>query len=492
MLSHDKLENYRNKALEMYTKNGGVKYSFAHFAGEYSELTYYMVSHVLSEYDLDFLNHAVMTLLRESISNAVKANLKRVYFEKTNADINDQEIYNNLINDFKAEYVSKVEEHVDALKNKDYSVTLLINKKNNHLVFAVQNNVVMNSDELERVNARIKAAGAIENMAEAFDKFEDEQEGAGLGLIISMMMLKKTGIGIDSFKIETVENNTIASLSVPMQLKRSEEVNKIYDKIRKELDNIPSFPDSINQVIKLCDDPDSDTGRISSLIEKDPALTTSIVRMANSNSFSLGKKITGIKQAMTIIGIKNVRDLALAISSREILNEQYKVLGDVWKHSEKCAGYSRLIAKETQLPKLADSVYLGGLLHDLGKIILLAINEKIYKSIESKTTNAASVEEITLGLSHAVVGAELATHWNFPDEIVDIIRHHHSVFAGNEKNIQQISIVHLADAFIQKEDKKQGFIYIDETAKSRLGLKTQNELDALHQKIKNLYALDND
>lgn len=494
---NERLDHYRKKALDMYQAKDGLRYSFTHFEGVYTELTYYMVSHILAQHGLEFLDNILMNLMRESISNAVKANLKRAFFESRGADIADQKSYNEVMEDFKNEGVSKLKDHIETIKKMNLCVQLKFDIRSEKLRFIIENNTAMNADELSRVRRRVDAAAKLESLTDAFEQFQDEQEGAGLGLLISIMLLKKAGIGPENFRIASDQNKTHVCISVPRKLKTPESIAKLYEKVFEEVKNIPSFPQSIKQVLDLCDNPDSNVSSIAAHVEKDPALATNILKLANSGGFLTGKKVNNIQQAVAITGIQNLRQLAMAHSSRNILEHQYKIYESFWQHAEKCAAYSRMLARKLGFLKLADSVYLGGLLHDLGKIILLALDPDEIGKIQGinmgrSQDSSAILEEISLGLSHANVGASLASHWNFPEDIQAIIRHHHSVYTSNPEYIIEVSLVHLANAFLNTEEARGSYVYYDETCLDRLDIKSVQELQQLHNSIKAEYEIHND
>ncbi|MCB1172630.1 MAG: HDOD domain-containing protein [Leptospiraceae bacterium] len=490
----ERLDNFRKKAIEAYHQNNGLRYSFTQFEGVYAELTYHIVNHILAEQDMQFLSNVLMTLLRECISNAVKANLKRAWFKKHAADIADETEYAEYIQRFKAEAVSRIEEHLDEMKSSGLQVHLIFDVRGDKIRFSIENNTPMTATELARVRERIDAAARIHSMAEAMERFADDQEGAGLGLLINIMLLRKSGIGPENFRIASDEQRTRVSITIPRTIKLPSEIHNLMDQVMNEIGNIPTFPETIRKVIELCENPDSNTDRIVQEIEKDPSLATNILRLANSGGFVAGNHIHSIKHGVAIIGIQNLRQLAMAMSSREILSHQYRTFAHFWQHAEKCATYARLLARELGFGKRSDTVYLGGLLHDLGKILLLAIEPAKVEQINGirlgRTENSTStLEEITLGMSHSQVGARLAAHWQFPEEIENIIRFHHSVYASPRDYIIEVSLVHLADALIQTEDRRISYVYYDETSLDRLGIVDHEALENLHQRIKSQYEL---
>lgn len=453
------------------------------------DLTHYVVNHILASFKLNYLDTVIVTFLREVVENGVKANLKRAYFDARKADIQDPEQYASVIRAFRAEGVSNLEDFVPVMQEMNLKVQVFMETTPEGLRVVVQNNSGMTPDELTRARSRIQAAAEISSIAEILERFEDDTEGAGLGILLNMLLLKKTGIGTHNFQIASSEQDTRVMLKVPRTLTSPPEVTSLYNRIAEQIQRIPTFPDTIQRILALCDNPTADMRQITVEIEKDPSVAASILRLANSGGFVTSGKVDSIARAVGILGMNNVRSLVVAHSSRQILEKNYKIFEDFWQHASKTALYCRLIAEETGNRKLADSVYLGGLLHDLGKILLYSLEPEEVKKInglnlDRTEASTAVLEEITLGLSHAEVGAKLARKWNFGEALTEMIHNHHSPFAAAEAHRVPVSIVHIADAFIRSESERAAFIYCDVVAQSTLGIHSSRELADLHAAVK--------
>ncbi|MCB1324540.1 MAG: HDOD domain-containing protein [Leptospiraceae bacterium] len=484
----------KQKGVALLASEKRLSYSFTAFSAPYADLTYHFVSHVLAAHRLSFLENVIMTLLRECVANAVKANLKRAYFDRHAADITSASEYEQLIQDFKQNGVANLEDHIPAMNDLGLKVKVHLETNEHGLRLIIQNNAGMTPEELQRAKERVSVAGRLESVVDAFDEFADEEEGAGLGLILNMLLLKKSGIDPKNFQIASDQANTRVSLTIPRISAVPETVREMYERISAEVQEIPTFPESINRILELCKNTDSSAAMIATQIERDPSVAAGIVRMANSGGFSMGHKISSIQRAVATIGIKNVQQLTLAHGSRSILEQHYSVFQGFWNHAERCALYARLITEQLGLRKISDAAYLGGLLHDIGKIVLHSLDPEVIRGINGlnldRTENSTAVlEEITLGLSHAEVGARLAERWNFSDELTDVIRNHHSAFAAKPEHRTAVSVVHIADAFIRVEEKKVSYVYFDVEAQGQLGIRRTRDLEALHEHVRGRASL---
>lgn len=482
-------DDLRKKAVQFLNAGGKLKYSFTTFSGQYMDLTHYVVNHILASYKLNYLDNVIITFLREVVENGVKANLKRAYFDARKADIQDPEQYASVIREFRAEGVANLEDFIPVMQEMNLKVQVFMETGPEGLRVIVQNNSGMTADELTRARTRIQAAAEVTSIAEVLERFEDDTEGAGLGILLNMLLLKKTGIGTQNFQIASNEQNTRVMLRVPRTLTSPPEVLDLYNRIAEQIQRIPTFPDTVQRILTLCDNATADMRQITLEIEKDPSVAASILRLANSGGFVTSGRVDSIARAVGILGMNNVRSLVVAHSSRQILEKNYKVFEDFWQHASQTALYCRLIAEETGHRKVADTVYLGGLLHDLGKILLYSLEPEEVKKInglnlDRTEASTAVLEEITLGLSHAEVGARLARKWNFGEALTEMIHNHHSPFAAADAHRVAVSIVHIADGFVRTERERASYIYFDVVAQGTLNIHSSRDLADLHAKVK--------
>lgn len=479
----------RKKAVQFLAAGGRLKYSFTTFSSQYLDLTHYVVNHALAAYRLNYLDNVIITFLREVVENAVKANLKRAYFDSRKADIHDPDQYARLIKAFSAEGVANLEDYVPIMQEMDLKVQIFMETTAEGIRFVVQNNTGMTPDELMRVRSRIQAASEISSIPEILDRFGDDTEGAGLGILLNMLLLKKTGIGAQNFQIASDEENTRVMLRVPGRISVPDEVKRLYDRIADQIERIPTLPDSAHRIMTLCSNPEVDVRLVIAEIERDPSVTAGILRVANSGAFVTSGRVDVLARAVGILGLNNIRSLVLAHSSRQILDKHYKVFEDFWQHAARTGLYSRIIAEETGHRKLADTTFVGGLLHDIGKILLYAMEPEAVKSInginvDRTETSTAVLEEITLGLSHADVGARLAQKWNFSSTLIEMILNHHSPFAARDSDRIAVSIVHIADGFVRAEKERMSHIYFDVVSQNVLGIHSSRDLADLHSRVK--------
>lgn len=449
---------------------------------------------VLPRMDQIFLLDTFITILREICINAVKANAKRVYFQKHNIDINDPEGYRQGALLFRKNIVGKFDEIERYLNKSAYKVTFTLKKENSGISVQVVNNAPIHPQELERIRLRKEKAKVYEDFSEAYEEIYDDTEGAGLGIVLVGLLLKNSGIGIDNYTIESDGKNTKAALFMPFALKPEAVVTDVYRQIMEEVRGLPTFPQNLMELQHLCLDPNASIGIISDKISIDPALSSDVLKLSNSAGFVPGKRIETIAEAVKILGMKNLNGVLLASGARRILDARYSRFEQVWQHCNETAFYARLLAARFKLPKLVENVYLAGLLHDLGKIVMLATDLNLANRIadivhDRKIRTSTVLEEISIGLSHATLGEHIAQKWSFPDYLLDAIKFHHAPLSAPEKTRDLIYIVYLANMICGIENRRYQYYYIEGAVLSRFNIESEDGFNQLHEELKKAFKL---
>ncbi|HPY03222.1 MAG TPA: HDOD domain-containing protein, partial [Spirochaetota bacterium] len=447
------------------------------------------MSRILAANDILFLQEAMITILRESILNAVKANAKRVFFEKNNADMNKVLEYNSLMRQFKEKVVGDMAAIESDLKSSSYYAEFRIQKTEEGIKTRIVNNSPLHAKEEERIKQRMESAKHIKDFSEAYDKLYDETEGAGLGIILTMLLLKNSGIPQSNYSISADECKTEISLIVPFKTKSDETLMAVKEDIINEIHLLPSIPTFINELLVLCDDPDSSISQMSNKVKGDPALSADILKLANSAGFAPNKKIETINEALTRIGLSNFKYILLAATTKRIMDQRYKKFEQIWQHSLKVAFYSRLITQNFKLSSLTEQIFISALLHDLGKLVLLAVDNdltiKIADFVKSHGIRTTTIlEEISIGISHSSIGKLISEKWNFAEFITQAIAFHHSPLLCDEKFSDIINIVYLANIFCGIEDRKYDYYFIEPNILQKYNLSDESKCIELHEKCK--------
>ena len=219
----------------------------------------------------------------------------------------------------------------------------------------------------------------------------------------------------------------------------------------KEIKNLKPIPAVINQILDIVDQPDSSMTQIADVIQYDPAVTASVLRMCNSAFFGLKYPAESIQDAVTLLGIDQIIEIVLVNSGAKVLSKNNKGYGlhegAMWKYSVSSALIAKQIAKKLGM-KNQNTIFTAALLKDIGKIVLDRFVQDSFEKITALVINDnlsfREAEKKIIGVDHTELGGMIAKMWKFSPKMVRIIRHHHLTDAAMVKD-KDIAVVYLAD-----------------------------------------------
>jgi HD-like signal output (HDOD) protein len=354
------------------------------------------------------------------------------------------------------------------------------------------NNITIIEEEIKKIESRMKKAFSYNDISEAFEDVMDDSEGTGLGLIMALMLFKSAGFPLETYKIKCENNLTTALLNIPLKTNMESHNIKIADELIKELEKIPSFPENVLEIQKLCADPDSSLKQISASITKDPGLTTSLLKLANSAGYITMQTTKTIEDAVKLIGIKTINALLVASGVQKILSSRYKKFESLWQESYRAAFYAQKMTIQTKQAKSSDFIYLATLLADIGQIVLLSIKPELTKKIHEIAgtkiiENASLLEEMSLGISHTTLGSLICEKWKFNEELVTIIKYHHRPHLSPPNFKPLIYLAYLSYSMVDIENRRTRFEILDEDVLDYYNLSDKAKFEMLHRSLKSTY-----
>ncbi len=466
---------------------------FHHMTGEIDAIITRIIHRYLQEYDILYIKDTILTIVKELINNAIKANLKRLYFKQKALDITKIEDYRDGMETFKDEtYQDDIDSYLLKLEKSNLVIRVAFKTSQGHIHINVINNIPILDQELNKISARVAKAYKYNDISEAFEDVLDDSEGAGLGLIMAMMLFKNTGLGSDNFKIYRKGDLTISTLTVPKNMTEQTSTHEITERILKEIEEIPAFPENITEIQKLCSTPDTPIKVIADTISRDPGLTTSILKLANSAGYLTIRKVDTIEEAVMKIGMKGINTLLVASGVYKIIDTRYKRFEKIWKNSYKRAFYAQKLSHKLKEMRISEFAYLAALLSDIGSIVLLSIDEELigrlkeiagFKGIDDSNL----LEEISLGLSHSTLGAMIGKKWKFNEALTTAIELHNRPHLAPDHLKHLVYIVYLADILVEIENRKHRYEIIDEDVLEEMGLTDRDVFETIHQTLKDAY-----
>lgn len=227
------------------------------------------------------------------------------------------------------------------------------------------------------------------------------------------------------------------------------------------LRSIPSLPAIYSELTAALQSEDTSLGQIEQIISKDVGMAAKILQLANSAFIGAHGNVSSLREAVSLIGAETVRSLTLSIhvfSQFDRHSSAGAYLSALWEHSVSVASLAQRIAHlESGSKTMAEECFTAGLLHDVGKIVLIAELPCEYQQVIQRTGKdpgsvwAAEME--FLGCPHEQVGAYLMSIWGLPPSIVEAVQFHHVPSEAAQARFSTLTVVHGADAVASASDK---------------------------------------
>jgi HD-like signal output (HDOD) protein len=229
---------------------------------------------------------------------------------------------------------------------------------------------------------------------------------------------------------------------------KSERIKNIASKVG----NLPILPTIAAKMIELADNPETQTETLAQLISNDQSLTARILKAANSVYYGLSREISTVDTAIVVMGYKAVKEIGLSLSAVDSLKNIGSLnrfdIQKYWEHSVGVGSAAREIAKK-YLSEQTGELYVAGLLHDVGKMILIQYAQQDFYAVLDcmKEENIAyfEAEEQILGITHGEIGYIISERWNLPEKIGTLIRFHHCPQNAPENFAAQAAVIDAAD-----------------------------------------------
>ena len=232
--------------------------------------------------------------------------------------------------------------------------------------------------------------------------------------------------------------------------------NKELKKRLSKIKDLPTLPMVANNVIKLTQNPDSTAFEIAEAISQDQSLSTRVLKTANSAYYGFPSKITTINYAIVVLGFNNIKNIVLSatIMAQFSKSDENPLFDrrEFWKHSLLCGIISKKISEHMGI-KNSEEIFVCGLLHDFGKLILDSFFQDEFalalQMSKEKNISIMKAENEILGFNHSGVGALLLKRWSLPPSLVKAVEFHHSPDESLTA-FRTASIVHVADYLCRK------------------------------------------
>lgn len=237
----------------------------------------------------------------------------------------------------------------------------------------------------------------------------------------------------------------------PIYLSRKE--NLTLEGLLKNPQKLFSLPDIYFKIKQVLESPKSSAAHIAEVVEKDTSLSAKLLQIVNSALYGFPSRIDTIARAVTIIGSRELASLSLAVSVTDLFKGIPKAFVDMrsfWEHSVATGVFARVLANRMGAKKDEDRLFVGGVLHDIGRIFLFRhapaeMADAMALALQKKIP-LLEAEHEEMGFSHALVGGKLLEQWKIPKVLWDPVRYHH--LPDKAEDEVMASVLHVADFMV--------------------------------------------
>lgn len=369
----------------------------------------------LEECHQEHLKEYLSFCLGEIVTNGKKANTKRIYFKDKGLDINNPEDYEKGMATFKEDTFSNLGYYLELQKKAGLYVKLSLKLDIDNIVVEIRNNSVLTSFEEERIKNKLDCVQQYESMEEVFAKVLDTTEGAGLGIIIMILMLQKVGLSKNNFKIYSTDTETITRIVLPCNNEIYLSLYDISERFAILEKELPIFAENLDEIDAIISKEKIDRNAILKCVRSNTSLAImALKKSVEANCFDLS--------IYSVISKLSDDDLREIFSRR---NRSYRIvnrtpsLENLFEHARKVAVFCYNLAKNIEnlnIPISADceNLFLVGLLSSAGLIMIEARTQDQSSIIDE--IQSEKVRDIFLsGITSGFINLQYSKISGFPD-----------------------------------------------------------------------------
>jgi putative nucleotidyltransferase with HDIG domain len=259
----------------------------------------------------------------------------------------------------------------------------------------------------------------------------------------------------------------------------------------REWVEIPTLPEVVVRINRLIEDPHSGLREIGALISEDPPLSSQVLRSANSAYYGFAQRVVSLEHAATLLGSRSLRNLVLQASVMKTFShlDDHPAFDarDLWNHSILTGQLSWTVAfrSKVDLQLAPEEFYVIGLLHDIGKFVMLdALGEQYVEILERaqrKGKPLFQLERQALSFHHGDVGALVASRWKLPLLVGKTIRNHHGPIEAvlADPRVAIVATVNALIHHVAAGDMAAAALAIDDPVRRSLGLSNEDIADII-------------
>lgn len=433
----------------------------------------------------EYLNFCIGELL----TNSKKANTKRVYFKEQNLDINDPSDYNVGMERFREDTFSNVDYYFELQKKEGLYVKLSLQLKGENIIIEIRNNAVLTQFEQERIQHKFELAQQYNNMDDVVANVLDQSEGAGLGIIIIILMLQSIGVSKECFNIFTTDKETITQIKLPCNNKLSAGVDIIsyeFVNLQSKMVVLKSHFEKMNRLVQ-----GSRINRKAMLeiFRKDIMLSLVLLKYALEKDpacFSLPK-------ALDLLSDDELRFIFSDSNPKIDVIEDNPVVEENLEHAYNAGLYAYNLYRNTKNRFTVDDeyVFLLGMINSIDNILIETANTEQKNYIVELSNQYDGMSDkiqdlFKLGYAGNYLKLVYAKKLGLAEEIADILNNWNNIENATDSEKPLIELLYTAEMLQAYSEEKIDFYQIDSNILAQFNITTEEQFKYVMKKVKTI------
>lgn len=443
------------------------------------EVTSLFLQKCRQEHLFEYLNFC----LSELLTNAKKANTKRVYFLEKNLDINNPDDYKIGMENFKEETLTNIDYYLELQKKAGLYIKLQLQLKADKIHIEIRNNSILTKAEEERIQEKLNSVQKYTSLEETYANVLDQSEGAGLGIIIIVLMLQKVGLTKDNYQVFVKDNETITRLVLPCNEKIFGGTDMLSYQFVRLQETIPCLKEKIDEIqnyfsINSLKKNDTNRRELLNIIAVDPTLSMLLLKSAiekKSSELNLIKVFeTFSNEELKKIYSKENPEIHIVELNSDI--KEYFI------HARKVAFFVYNLAENFRENLLLspEELYSLGLLNSFGMIILKTANEEQKQYVKDLLENYDVADKIRdvfySGIEASFLGMIYSKKIGLPEVVTQTVGYWNDFEESNKKYFSVIKFVYLAEVLQYYKEKKLFYFQIDKDILKEFNINSEKHL----------------
>ncbi len=428
--------------------------------------------------------------LGELLTNAKKANTKRVYFKEKGLDINNPEEYELGMNEFKVDTLSNIDHYLELQKKEGLYIKVILQLCGRTLKIQIKNRAVLTLDEEKRIRDKIQNAKKFNSIEEVYAKALDPSEGAGLGIIIIILMLQKVGLGKDAYKCYSTNKETITEIVLPCNEVIYSAVQMLtYEYINLQ-DQIPIRLATYRKVQSLFTEPKIDRDKLLKITMRDDTLALLIIK----NTVDRQREQLNLKKAIAQFSDQELRKM-LSSDNKEVEIMEFKDLETSKQHSQKVAFYAYNLCKnqpDFQIIFSPEEYYSIGLINNIGFELLrnpTQMQEKYIKDLSEQYEESEKIRETFFqGNAGTFITYGYLKKLKFSEETLSLVHGWNNPETASDKIKVYLPPLYIAEVLLAYSENQLDFYQIDPKQLAKFDIYTEDQFVYVLNKLNDGFA----